>query len=518
MDNMKLIENMSLEEKLGQLIVFGFPGHELTETAIEIIDKYKAGNIIIFAQNLDTIEQTKELTDSIRETVFESTGILPFISIDQEGGVVSRLPHGAAIMPSAMAVRASNNPENAHKAAYLSGLELQALGFNVNFAPVMDINNNPQNPVIGVRSYGATAEEVSAYSIPSFEGYVEAGVLPVAKHFPGHGDTDVDSHLGLPTVAKSREELMNLEFVPFKEAIEQGLPAVMNAHILYPAIEAEELPATLSKTIMKDILRDELGFDGLIFSDCFEMQAIAKNYGTVKSFAKAIENGIDQILISHSTDVAIEALKHAKTAVESGELSMERIDEAVTRVLAYKATYTNPSTNWDNVSSAEALELSKKITRDAISRQDNNGDLPVIDENTLFLGSVATRSTFVSSDPTNTNIFAQNMAQEFGAKFVETSIDPDSAEQAEVLSLTEDAQTIVYGTYNGHLSTGQIELANKLVEAGHELVVVALRNPFDLPLVDDRAYKLAAFDYSLNSFASVVEVLRGGEARGVLNI
>lgn len=516
---MRKLEEMTIEEKLGQLIVFGFYGTELSDKAIDLIENHKAGNVILFARNLEELEQTKKLNAEINEKIFANTGILPFISLDQEGGVVSRLPIEANIFPSAMAVRASDNVDYSKQAAFFTGVELKSLGFNVNFAPVLDINNNPQNPVIGVRSYSADKDEVSEYGIASFEGYVDAGVLPVAKHFPGHGDTDVDSHLGLPTVDKSREDLLNTEFVPFKNAIDKGLPAIMNAHILYPAIEENELPATLSKTIMRDIQRDDLGFDGLIFSDCFEMQAISNHYGTPNSFVDAIQAGMDLVLISHTVETSKQALTLALEAVENGSLSIERVDESVSRILRFKEEYTkDPVHVWDDEAKAEAAKLNETISRDSIVRFDENSDLPQIDENTVFIGSGAERSTYVSSDPTNATVFTKFMANEFNAKSHELSTNPDEEEIASVLETLKDSDTVVYGTYNAHLNSGQLNLAEKLHENGKTLVVVALRNPYDLLNLSSEIYKIAAFDYTLNSFAAIADVLKGEEARGVLKI
>lgn len=513
---MRKVEELSLKEKLGQLLVFGFPATAVTEDVINLIDEYKAGNIILFAHNLEDLEQTKALCQELRERIYESTGIYPFITIDQEGGVVSRLPEGAAIFPSAMAIRASNNPEYAEKAAYWTGLELRALGMNVNLAPVLDINNNPQNPVIGIRSYGATPEEVSEFGIAATKGYMQAGVMPVAKHFPGHGDTDVDSHIGLPTVDKSEEELLECEFIPFEEAMKNGLPAIMNAHIIYPSIEPEPVPATLSKRIMQDIVRDKLGFEGLIYSDCFQMQAISEHYGTVKSFANAIEEGMDLVLISHDPKLSKAALENAEKQVELGALSLDRINESVERVLKFKQDYTGENLDEKYIANPEALELIKEIIRASITRLDDLGDLPKIDKDTLFIGSPANRTTFASSDPSHSNVFPEFMGKEFSADSFVTSVNPDQAEIDNVLAQAKNHKVIVYGTYNAHLNKEQIKLAEALQAAGHDLVVVALRNPYDLQLLSDDVYKIAAFDYTVKAFDALVEVFNGGEASGVL--
>ena len=199
---------MTIREKLGQLMMFGFPDTQPGPEALRLICEYKAGNVVLFAHNLQSPTQMRQLCSSLRRLIQEQTGLPPFISIDQEGGVVARLPEGAVSFPSAMAVAATGQPENARLAALYTGRELAALGVNCNLAPVLDVNTNPHNPVIGVRSYGCVPVEAAPFAIAAIQGHLQAGVLPVAKHFPGHGDTAMDSHLGLPQVEKTLEQLV----------------------------------------------------------------------------------------------------------------------------------------------------------------------------------------------------------------------------------------------------------------------------------------------------------------------
>ena len=512
---MRNFEDLSLKEKLGQLLVFGFEGTKVTPEVIDFVKEYKAGNIILFARNLEDVEQSKKLNQDLRELIYKETGIYPFISLDQEGGVVSRLPEGAVIFPSAMAISATGDPENARLASYYTALELRALGFNVNYAPVLDVNNNPKNPVIGVRSYGSSADRVIAYANPAFKGYLEGDILAVAKHFPGHGDTDVDSHLGLPKVEKSKEELYNLEIKPFKAAIAEGLTGIMNAHILYPSFESAELPATLSKKIMQGLERDELGFEGLIFSDCMQMQAISEHYGTERAFYMGIEAGLDQVLISHSPKIARDALELAEEAVKAGKLSMQRVDASVKRVLAFKEKYAaQASRAIEPEELAKASRLSKDLSKKAISRVDNNKDFPKVNKETFFISTLAERSTFVSSNPANKLSLAEYLAKGFKAEYELISTKPDAERQAEVLNAAKEHKLVVLATYNAHLNTEQIDLAKKLLAAGHEVIMIAMRNPYDLALVPERVYKLAAFDYSLNTFAAIMDIMQGEKAQG----
>ena len=236
-------------------------------------------------------------------------GYPAFIAIDQEGGVVSRLGSDAAVIPSAMAIAATGDTNNAYEAGLITGRELMAMGVNMNLAPDMDVNSNPRNPVIGVRSYGDTAETVSSFRGSNIWGLQDSGVLCTAKHFPGHGDTAVDSHLGLPCVDKTLEELRDCELKPFQAAIPAGVSAVMTSHILFPRLEPDGLPATMSRRIITDLLKKELGFSGLVLSDCMMMNAIQGHFGTVNGCLMAAKAGVDLIFISHSREFAGEAAR-----------------------------------------------------------------------------------------------------------------------------------------------------------------------------------------------------------------
>ncbi|MFR2591222.1 MAG: glycoside hydrolase family 3 protein [Ruthenibacterium lactatiformans] len=289
---------MDLREQIGQRLVTGFPGTELTEDFRRMVREYKISNVILFRENITDCAQLKQLCGEIQALVRRETGHGAFITADQEGGLVTRLPGDAVNVPGAMAIAATGDPENAYRAGLLTGRELRALGVNFDLAPSVDVNSNPENPVIGARSYGDTPQEVSRYANRMIRGLLDGGVLCSAKHFPGHGDTDTDSHLALPCVDKSMEELERTELLPFREAVRAGVPAVMTTHILFPQLEPEHLPATMSRRIMTGLLREQMGFDGLIVSDCMEMRAIKDHFGTVNGVVAAMAAGVDLVFIS----------------------------------------------------------------------------------------------------------------------------------------------------------------------------------------------------------------------------
>ena len=236
------MNNMTVKQMLGQKLCFGFHGTEMSEEFISLIKEYKIGNVILFLRNVASADQLRKLCKDIRELILAETGYPPFIVIDQEGGMVTRLPGDAVTVLGAMAIAATGDPENARIASGITIRQLKGLGANFNMAPVLDVNNNPANPVIGVRSFGDSPEKVPAFGVASAQPYPGSGILCCGKHFPGHGDTAVDSHLGIPMVDKTEEELEQVELIPFRAAVETGIPAMMISHMMFPKIEEERVP------------------------------------------------------------------------------------------------------------------------------------------------------------------------------------------------------------------------------------------------------------------------------------
>lgn len=505
---------MTLREKLGQLLMFGFPSTELDSDALRLIQEYKAGNIILFSHNVESPAQMRTLCETLQRHIQAATGIPALIGIDQEGGVVSRMPPNAVSFPSAMAVAATQRAEYARTAALYTARELAALGVNCNLAPVLDINTNAQNPVIGVRAYGSTPQQVTPFALAALDGHLQAGVLPVVKHFPGHGDTAVDSHLGLPCVEKTLDALLHCELVPYIQAIAAGAPAVMAAHILFPAIELSNVPASMSPAILRGLLRETLHFDGLIVSDCFEMGAVQDHYGTPEGFVAALKAGLDLGCISHTPALALRALELAYAAAEDGSLPMARIDDAVQRVLRAKQRFAAATAPWEEVGCAAHREAAQAMMRAAIARVDMGGVLPPVDENAFFIGCPAYRATFASSAPDDGATFAQVLGERFGAPFQVTPVQPAQADIDHAMAATHAGQTVVAGTYNAHLNRAQLALVEALYQGGRRVIAVALRNPYDLPLLSEPIFKLAAFEYTPLSFDAVEQVLRGAPAPG----
>nr|WP_245252242.1 beta-N-acetylhexosaminidase [Paenibacillus sediminis] len=511
---------MNLRQKIGQMLLCGFEGTEVTNELKRFIEEQQIGGVIYFARNVESAQQVARLTEQLQDIAVRSGNVPLWISIDQEGGMVARITEGITLMPGNMAVAAAGSLDSAYKLANLSGKELRELGINMNFAPVLDVNNNPGNPVIGVRSFGESAESAAEYGARMVHGYQDAGVAATAKHFPGHGDTDVDSHLDLPTIAHSWDRVERIELVPFKRAIQEGVDAMMSAHIYFPALETKKLPATLSHAILTGLLRERLGYKGIIMTDCMEMNAIAEHYGTVQASVMAIEAGADIVLVSHTPELQIGAIEAIERAVQEGQISEDRINASVTRVLALKAKRGilgidggTVDTQHVEVGCEEHMEAARRVSEASITLiRDEAKMLPLTRERTLVITVAPAVVTMV--DETFKN------AQSLGAALLQNGLDVVDrvakladvpAELSALLdeAAAEDVKQIVIGTYNAQFSVAQISLVQGLQKVGKPLAVVALRNPYDLLVLPEVKTFVAAYESRPLTLRSTAKALLG---------
>lgn len=352
----EVISGMDLEEKIGQMIFAGISGTTMDTDAKKLINQLQVGGIIFYKNNFENPTQTVQLVNQIKA---ENSSNLPlFLGVDQEGGRVTRLPGALANFPPNKQIGDVNNPEFSYKIGTLLGLELKKFGLNLDFAPVLDINSNPNNPVIGDRSFGNNLEIVSKLGIQTMKGMQSQKVIPTIKHFPGHGDTSVDSHLALPIVNKSLKELMKLELIPFERAIDQGADVVMVAHILIPELDKNN-PASMSKSVITDVLRRQLGFTGVIITDDMTMGAIVEHFDIGKAAVESVKSGSDIILVGHGYDNVEKIHASLKDAIEKGEISQQRINESVERIIKLKRKY---GINDEKVESPDIDGINQLIT------------------------------------------------------------------------------------------------------------------------------------------------------------
>ena len=323
-----------MRDLIGQMVMVGFHGKSAVELERMIVEE-GVGGVILFSRNIESFQQVRDLVAGLQELAAGRDPGLPLlIGIDQEGGRVFRLPPPFRQYPSYRELAKKGSAEFIRMNSDSLADELVSVGINMNMAPVLDVDTNPDNPVIGDRSFGTEPELVGKYGAVVMNSFIEKGIIPVGKHFPGHGDTSVDSHLDLPVVRKPVSELEKVEWKPYRETIGKGLPVIMTAHILYPALD-NELPATLSRNILTGILRNRLGFEGVIISDDLEMQGLAKGYDMQHIVVKGVEAGLDIFLCCHTPEKQQTVLDILK-ATAGREHSAEGINRSISRILELK--------------------------------------------------------------------------------------------------------------------------------------------------------------------------------------
>ena len=345
----------SIEEKVGQLLIAHFHGEEANRESCKLIKEIRVGGIIYYkwANGLTSPEQVSKLSSGLQQQAAENSINIPlFIAVDQEGGRVARLTHGFTQFPGNQALGITKDPSSAESSALTMGKEMHAVGININLAPVVDISNNPKNPVIGDRSFGDTAEIVMTFGEKALTGYHKAGIITTLKHFPGHGDVDVDSHQDLPVIHKSMEQLEKLELMPFAKLATQT-DAIMTAHLLVPAFDPKHCSTLSSKTLC--YLREVIGFEGVIISDSLVMQGVLKTCSSVDEAAiQAFNAGCDLLILGGkqlvganlNVELSVQDIQHIHqslvNAVKSGRIQEERLNQAVERILKLKEKYLLP--------------------------------------------------------------------------------------------------------------------------------------------------------------------------------
>lgn len=333
------IKNMTLDEKIGQMVICGIDEFTNNDHSKQLIEKYHVGGFILLGQNIENTNQTLTLINSLKESNIDSGSKIPlFIGVDQEGGRIDRMPKEFKRLPTNKTIGAINNTTFSYSIGKILGQEAKSFGFNVDFAPVLDINSNSKNPVIGDRSFGPSPKVVAALGIETMKGIHSENIISVIKHFPGHGDTSTDSHTGLPIVDYDLTRLKSFELVPFADAINNSPDMVMVAHILFPKIDSQ-YPASMSKTIITNLLRNDMKFNGLVITDDMTMGAIVKKYDIGEASVRSILAGSNIILVCHDFDKETAVINSLKSAVENGTISPSIVDTSIYKILQLKQNY-----------------------------------------------------------------------------------------------------------------------------------------------------------------------------------
>lgn len=528
------LSTMTLEQKIGQMFICGFHSLVPDDQIKKLIQEHHLGGVIYFRRNIGDPEQVANLSASLQKLSADQGNLPLWIAIDQEGGMVARIDHKrVSRIPGNMALGATGNPDYSYEVSRVSAEELLQLGINMNFAPCLDVNNNARNPVIGVRSFGEDPERVAEHGVAVIKAFQEKGLSAAAKHFPGHGDTNVDSHMGLATVEHDLDRLQQVELKPFIEAIRAGVDVIMTAHVIFPAIEPERIPATLSRPVLTGLLREDLAYDGIIVTDCLEMHAIAKFFGIGEGAVKAIEAGADVVLVSHTLNDQIEAIEAVKHAVRTGRISEKTIDAAVTRILALKnkrlaglktSDAPAPAVFVERHEKPEVDRLLKEISLKSVTLVKDRGQLPLQAEAPVLVIWPELRSETQVDEPwtefvTLGDALSSHLEQ---VQEIVVSAEPDEQEIERALSAAAGFSQVVLVTYTAGsaLPEGQRLLAEKLMEQKHDkLVAASTRNPYDLNEIPSMPAYLCCYENTPYFMEALASVLSGtSKAEGKLPV
>lgn len=458
------INKLSLKEKISQMLILGFSGTCLNSGNINIqhLAKNGLGGVILFAENIDTYEQTQKLSSELQNTA----KIPLFISIDQEGGLVERTINinNKIDYLTAMALASADNPEFVKKHTEIMAEELKFMGINMDFDPVLDVNTNINNPVIGVRSFGNNPEDVVKYSKAVYKTFAENNIIPVGKHFPGHGDTCVDSHLDMPVVELSFEELENIHIKPFKETIINKIEALMIAHVFYKAFGKESVPASLSHEIISGYLKEKLNFKGLIISDDMVMGGISKHYNYLDACIKGINAGIDIFIFRTSSDEIIKLIDNLENAVKQNLIPVERINESVEKILLTKekfgvlqglSTVMPEITNFKNYQD----EIDKIAIKSV--KIEKRGNLLPLNKNKKFLILSPDKSEIFNLAK-DTSKISDFLKEEIDCKEIIYRLNPEKEEIENILNESKNYDQIIFVEYNSVFYKNQLELLSKI--------------------------------------------------------
>lgn len=515
------INDLTLEEKIGQMLMFAFHGQEFNDEILIRIKEFHVGGLIYFGHNIKDCEQVKKLNKDIQK----EAKIPLFIGVDEEGGTVQRIIEGITPFPGAMAVSASSmSPYELCKSV---AHDLRNIGFNMNFAPVGDVNCNAKNPVINSRSFSDDPNVVSHYVIESFKGFQDGGILPTCKHYPGHGDTSVDSHVSLPTVNKTYEELINMEFVPFKKAIDNGIDGIMASHILYPSID-DKFPATLSKKIITGELKQKMGFEGIIVTDSLTMGAINQNFSVKEIVNLATNAGIDLMIFCGKADIneQREVYLSLLEEVNNGNIPMSRIDESVTKILKLKEKYIN---------NFEKTQMSMNLNKELIGRTISEKSIThllndiSIDQNdkVLVLSPKMRLLTLVDNqNPQKGQYLSLGLVlKENLTNYVEEIMIEDS-ETNEFEKLLQDIQIvknnfdkIIFQTINVTQGDYFTRIWNSFNDLDKEkIILISLRSPYDVNYLDGVKSYICLYEPSRLAFESLSKCIKENKFYGKLPV
>lgn len=502
---------------IGQKLLLAFQGKEPSPEIINALKNYKPGGLTFFRSlNIDNPTQVRQLADALQRIARDLDLPPLLIATDQEGGQLMAIGEGTTPLPGNMALGATSSTELARKAGEVLGRELTAMGVNVNYAPICDVNINPQNPVIGIRSFGEDPAAVAELASAMIEGIQSRGVAATAKHFPGHGDTDGDSHHGLPFVTHKLDRLQQVEFPPFQTAIAAKVKLMMTAHLALPAIDGQDAPpATLSRNILHRLLRDKLGFNGVIVTDAMDMKAIRQGDALGEDAVKAAAAGADLLLLTSNPDDQQRVYKSLESAIQKGELDEESTSVSVERILSLKRWLAgNPQPDLDVVGCTAHWTVANEIAERSMTLVRNEAGLLPLNVKPEGKIAVAVPKP-VNLTPADTSSYVTpSLAADMRNYHPDVDeylipYDPKPQEIAELLDRLQVYDILVFGTLNAYASPDQAEFVRQGLKLGIPTVVAALRLPYDLMVFPEAQTYVCTYSILEPSMRALAKALFG---------
>ena len=514
----------TLKHKIGQMIIAGFPSPYVDDQARRLVEDFEVGNFALFGRNYVTAQQATQMCRDLHELVYQKTGYSAYLASDQEGGVVSRVCIGSALFPGTMAMAASPSADP-YQVGKNCGNVLGSMGILGNFGPVLDVNLDPMNPIIGSRSYSDDPETVARMGVEMIRGMHDGGMLATLKHYPGHGNVGTDSHLDVPHNYTSKEELMRTEFMPFQRAIDAGADSIMTCHVVFEDIDPE-YPATISKKIMTGLLRDTMHFDGIAMTDCMEMDAIRAAYGIGPAAVLAIQAGCDVLCFSHTYEAVAEAVNALYKALDEGIITEERIDESYRRIIRLKERYnlvTPPPVDTDSamkwLSDRQIMDFHAKISLDSMTMISDDGGYELLKnaKHPRFFAPASIAVTGAEDKERTPTRFSDLAQKRFGGDSI---VYPMSGmDEATKAAVHEDGYDVaVLALYNARFREGQRALLRELEAQDRPLVVLLLGAPYDATLIRNAKCVICAYEYTYLAANMLLEALETGKFNGHLPV
>ena len=500
----KDVNKMSIDELIGQVIMIGLPGHTLNKEYKEFIKEYKIGNYILFARNYESTKQMKELMKDVYEYTSSITGSFPLVSIDQEGGMVVRLFKDVTFPASPLTTSATAVLDAPYLTGKIIGSDMLKMGINLNLAPCLEINEDLKNPLVNVRGYGATKEIVLNNAKAFVKGLQASGALSCIKHFPGAGSSTKDSHLELPIILDEKEVLLNYNMHPFAHIKESD--ALMTSHCIYKSFD--EIPSTLSKVLLTDVLRGDLDFNGLVISDGMEMKAITDFYGLDNGCVMALNAGCDILLLCHEYEEQVAAFKAVKKAVLDGTIKLDLLKEKIRRINQAKEKVRENLSKYFTLDEYLVVKEEHDLMSEIVDKSYTliKGHAPKLKDDTLIISSNAKIASIVEDefDERNlTNALRHNFPNNTVIKFEDReNFIPD------LLSEAKKHDSIIIYSYDAYKDFLQKETINTLLKTNKEVFVVSLKGPIDEVYFDNLTNYSCLYEYTPNSIKTIIKQLK----------